>query len=293
MTRRLLNLTLALTPGIGAKTLARVRMRCELFGITPKKLLSLSEEALVEEFKLTRKSAAAFLSGEPEARAREMELRLDAKGVSLVTAADGHYPRQLEEYSEDSAGTLYMYGNTKLLESRTFAVLNSRNPSEGALEETELCVQDGVLKADILVSGHSTEAYQRSAVVPLRWGAPRILVLDCDLFEALGEDLKEEPFRLARLWRFQFDARTDLVISPINPGACYHRAANRQRDLLIGGLSSRLDLVSVSPGGNMHKLANLALSAGRPVRVSERTDFWPQLIAGGAAKLPPFPEKAQ
>jgi DNA processing protein len=49
--------------------------------------------------------------------------------------------------------------------------------------------------------------------VPLRWGAPRILVFSGGFHHHLGPDLKEEPFRAARLWRYQFDAKTDLVIS--------------------------------------------------------------------------------
>ncbi|HTQ10400.1 MAG TPA: hypothetical protein VMI31_10040, partial [Fimbriimonadaceae bacterium] len=32
-------------------------------------------------------------------------------------------------------------------------------------------------------------------------------------YHHLGKDLKDELFRAARLWRYQFDPRTDLVVS--------------------------------------------------------------------------------
>ena len=70
-----------------------------------------------------------------------------------------------------------------------------------------------MLGGKVVVTGIHSPAHQRSAIVPLRWGAPRILVLSGGFHHHLGPNLKEEPFRAARLWRYQFDERTDLVIS--------------------------------------------------------------------------------
>lgn len=33
----------------------------------------------------------------------------------------------------------------------------------------------------------------------------------------LGEDLRSEPFRAARLWRYEFDPMTDLAVSRRHP----------------------------------------------------------------------------
>lgn len=69
----------------------------------------------------------------------------------------------------------------------------------------------------VLIAGIHSPAHQRAAIVPLRWGAPRILVFSGGFYYHLGLDLKQEPFRAARLWRYQFDAKTDLVISRRHP----------------------------------------------------------------------------
>ena len=139
-------------------------------------------------------------------------------------------------------------------------------------------------KGEVVVSGHDTPEYQRSALVPLRWGAPRILCLDRGLFPALGENLTEEPFRAARLWRYQFDPKTDLVVTPFRPESNYPKksANNKTRDRLIASLSMRLDFVEVAPGGNMEALARMAIKAGRSVRVSDRSVGYRGLIELGA-----------
>jgi DNA processing protein len=67
------------------------------------------------------------------------------------------------------------------------------------------------------VCGVHNEAHQRAAVVPLRWGAPRIVVFSGGIRFHLGPELRDEPFRAGRLWRYQWDPRTDLAISRREP----------------------------------------------------------------------------
>ncbi|MBS1703682.1 MAG: hypothetical protein JST12_18610 [Armatimonadetes bacterium] len=65
----------------------------------------------------------------------------------------------------------------------------------------------------ILVCGFHDHWHQRAAVVPLRWGAPRIVVMPGGFHFHLGKDLRQEPFRMARLWRYEWDPKTDLAVS--------------------------------------------------------------------------------
>jgi DNA processing protein len=85
------------------------------------------------------------------------------------------------------------------------------------LDQIERDAEMAVLAGEVMVSGIHSPAHQRAAIVPLRWGAPRILVFSGGFFHHLGPNLKDEPFRAARLWRYQFDPRTDLVISKRAP----------------------------------------------------------------------------
>ncbi len=111
---------------------------------------------------------------------------------------------------------LWLYGNVRLLNGSLAHVKQAcgefyLQPSVmDAIEQEAECL---VLDMKILVCGVHNAAHQRAAIVPLRWGSPRILVLSGGFYHHLGKDLKQEPFRSARLWRYQFDERTDLVIS--------------------------------------------------------------------------------
>lgn len=287
LTRRRLALLLSLTPGIGSKSLVRILARMDLLGLEPRDLLELSEASLIEEFGLKPKTAAALKAKLPglEDTANEIESRLEAHDVQLVTAADAVFPERLEAFGSNLPSALFLYGNVKLLRNRTFGVLSSRHTSPAGLHLIEKLAEAGVLDGETLVGGHDRAEYQRASVVPLRWGAPRILCLDRGLFQALGENLSEEPFRAARLWRYKFDPSTDLAISPCNPEMGFVGLNNQVRDRLIAALSDRLDCIELSPGGNMERLAHQAIRAGRKVRISDRSIGYREMHRAGAVIL--------
>ncbi|MBX7135752.1 MAG: hypothetical protein K1X67_24050 [Fimbriimonadaceae bacterium] len=124
-------------------------------------------------------------------------------------------PFQVEPGFYDPAA-LWLYGNARLLEAKLATVEAAHGPSTHSpaeLDEVERTSEALVLDGKVLVCGIHSPAHQRSAVVPLRWGAPRVLCFSGGFHHHLGPDLKEEPFRVARLWRYQFDPQTDLVVS--------------------------------------------------------------------------------
>ncbi|MER3496126.1 MAG: hypothetical protein C4320_04575 [Armatimonadota bacterium] len=200
--------------------------------------------------------------------------------VTWVTASEIHYPERLFPFDPDPPGVLFLYGNVGLLQRATFTVMASRGGPSPLLDEIERLAEAGVLAGEVLVGGTGREEYERASVVPLRWGAPRILAFDQGLFRILGEDLKSEAFRAARLWRYEFDPSTDLALSPFRPSDPFIGANNRTRDRLIAGLSDRLDLPHITLGGNIERCARMALKAGRKVRTLS-----PEILSAGAEPL--------
>jgi DNA processing protein len=256
---------LAMTPGIGGRSVVKVLARNDLLNRSPEEFFRLSFESYVEEYGLLRKAGQHLVAHRDTLRdeVEPLEKRLEVLGVRWAVITDAGYPEMLEQFDPDPPAMVFIYGNTKLLSSKTFSVLSSRNASEQELMEIERLTEQGVLNGEVLVTGHDKPEYQRSAVVPLRWGAPRILCLDRGLFQVLGDDLRNEAFRIARLWRYEFDPTTDLVVSPFRPEAGMIGVNNQVRDRLVAGLSKRIDFVKVSSGGNMEKLAKMARKAGR------------------------------
>jgi DNA processing protein len=276
-----------MTPGIGGKSVSRVMARNRLLQRSPTEFLALSDDALRSEYRLTAKAVAGFRAGLDRRveETLELEARLDGLRVHLVTSADANYPARVEEMDPDAPGVLFLYGNTGLLQSQTFSVLASRNTRPADLDLVETLTEEAVLRGEVLVCGHDRPEYQRAAIVPLRWGSPRILVLDRGLFKVLGDDLRSEAFRAARLWRYEFDPNTDLVVSPFRPHADFIGINNKVRDRLVTSLSARLDFVNVAQGGNMDRLIRLALQCGRRVRISDRVLGYREYVQLGAETI--------
>jgi len=141
-------------------------------------------------------------------------------------------------------GGLWLYGNSRLILDGHLACVgaacgpNHHLPRE--LNAIEREAEELVLTSKILVCGVHSDAHQRAAVVPLRWGAPRIVVLSGGFYYHLGKDLKDEVFRAARLWRYQFDPMTDLVVSRRAPDKLPTYAThNPTVDRLIRLIASR------------------------------------------------------
>lgn len=129
-------------------------------------------------------------------------------------------PRRSAPYDVEpgyyEAGCLWFYGNIRLLHGDLACVPAAFGPDchrPAELNAIEREAEEFVLSSKILVCGIHSAAHQRAAVVPLRWGAPRIVVVSGGFHHHFGERLKDEPFRAARLWRYQWDAKTDLAVS--------------------------------------------------------------------------------
>jgi hypothetical protein len=154
------------------------------------------------------------------------------------------------------AGGLWLYGNVRLLHGSLRHVpgaLGVAPSSPEYLDDLAMTAERFTLDGKILVCGIHSEAHQRVALVPLRWGAPRIVVFSGGFNHHLGPDLSQEPFRQARLWRYGWDAITDLAVSRRAPEklptyATHNPTVDRMIELLATeqwpGLSSPHDTLS-------------------------------------------------
>jgi len=157
-------------------------------------------------------------------------------------------------YSEEAR--LWLYGNPRLLHGELAFVPEAFGPpihSPRQLDAIERDSEEIVLASKILVCGIHSPAHMRAAIVPLRWGSPRIVVFSGGFRFHLGTDLKDEPFPAGRLWREAWDCRTDLAISRRAPDklptyARHNPTVDRMIELIVDGkhlgLSSPTDVLS-------------------------------------------------
>lgn len=272
MTSRTLALLLALCPQVGSRTVTKILLRLQLLGIGPDEFVKLSSATFEEEFGLNKRVSQSLQENLPRLTQSiaSIEKQLAGHGIQYYSVADTTFPSEIEEFDGSLPAAIFAYGNIRLLKGNTFSVLSSRFAPSEHLDAIEAFAEQGVLNKEILVAGHDTPEYQRAAVVPLRWGAPRILCLDRGFFEVFGPDLKAEAFRAARLWRYEFDPQTDLAISPFRPDAKFIGINNKVRDRLVAALSQRVVFGHINPGRNMEWIAKRCLELKKPVQVFER-----------------------
>lgn len=260
-------LALSLAPKVGSELFRKIVSKQTQHGLDSRACLEMDASALTSELGMPAATAEAFAdrTSSMYADLDRFKRQVGAKPVRLVTTASAIYPQRLVDFCKSPPAFLFLYGNVRLLKSKTFSVLCSRNPSADDLAAVERVAEEGVLAPMTLVGGTNTDAYQRASIVPLRWGAPRILVLDRGLFSALGDDLEDEPFRAARLWRYRFDPETDLVVSRNRPFDAFAAGNAALRDELVVALSDELRVIRMRQGGNIEKLASRAVELGRVV----------------------------
>lgn len=258
-------LLLSETPGLGQAGIRNVLEYCKTRGVSPDEFLGLSAEEKRSGPKLANVSANHLTRGLAAALERTEKLDHAARthGIHVITFQDAAYPSRVESFISRPPSLFFAYGNLALLSQQCFCVLTSRHPTRDGLAAVEELTEKAIFERLTLATSHNKLGYQRSAVTALRWGAPRILVYDCGLMAAMNDDLTQEPFRIARLYRYRFDAATDLVISTSRLNDRYIGDKNQNRDELIVALSHRVYAAEISAGNVMHRMCARAMKEGR------------------------------
>ena len=187
-----------------------------------------------------------------------MQLTKPQPQLSGTRPPSDHPPKRTAPYEDEPGfyvpGHLWLYGNVRLLAGNlayvptSFGHPSSIGPVEWDAIERE--AEELVLSGKTLVCGIHNAAHQKAAIVPLRWGSPRIVVVSGGFRYHLGDDLRQEPFRAARLWRYQWDSRTDLIVSRRAPerlptysshNPCVNTLIQGIADRTLPGLCDRAD----------------------------------------------------
>lgn len=207
---------------------------------------------------------------------------VESGGVSLSASDGPEYPDRWRARAVPIPPIAYWYGNRRVLNTPTVAVLNSRTITASAVSATIRLVQRLSTEECTVVTGSMKSTYRIAAVTARAAGTPRVIVLDRGLFAAFPHGLNRDPSGFGPRHSL-LDPQRTLVLSPfrLHDHAAPHNG--RRRDQLIAALADLVIAVNARPGGEIERVCLRALDAGQCVLswLGEN----PGLVAAGARSI--------
>lgn len=184
--------------------------------------------------------------------------------VQQVDRGDSLYPKRLTEILGDKApDTLYIQGNTNLLNSDSIGFCGARKSSQKGIDAVKDCVEQ-VAAADItVVSGNAAGIDFQAHYHALAAGGRTILVLP--------EGIKHFRIRqaLAPVW----DWSQALVISQFEPDDIWKGYRAMARNRVIIGLCKAMVVIEASEKGGTMEAGKEAIKRNTPLYVAEYEDM--------------------
>jgi DNA processing protein len=226
-------------------------------GLTAQQLAAMGprlDRAAFEAAGLSPRTASRLQS--PDESAIDADLRwLRQAGATLLASSDPAYPPLLRE-SPDAPAVLYVLGDPRALSEPQIAMVGSRNPTAGGIDNARrfarwfaqagLCITSG------LALGIDAACHEGA----LAGGGPTIAVLG----SGLGHIYPAQHAGLARRI-----AQGGAVISEFPPDTEPRGALFPQRNRIIAGLSSGTLVIEAASDSGSLITARLAGAAGREV----------------------------
>lgn len=235
-------------------------------GITLAAALALPPSGLVSDCGLGE-MAVAQLTTRRDAHVNRCRVLLDALaacGASIAASAGAHYPARWRARARPVPPVVISYGNRRVLDAPTVAILNSRTITAPSVSATVRLVHRVAAERCTLVTGGMKSTYRIAAVAARAAGMPRAVVLDRGLFAAFPHGLGRDPSGFGP-HHSALDPQRTLMLSPFRLHDHAVPRNGRRRDHLIAALADVVIAVNARPGGEIERVCLRALDAGQCV----------------------------
>lgn len=279
-------LTVAELPRVGERRLHQLQELTRQWQVPLDRLADLPATALRQDFALPEAAIRRLQDERPlhEARCAALADALLAAGARLCPADDSQYPRGWARHGDPPPPLAYLYGEPKLLQLRSVALLHSRVIDAETVTATLRLARAVATAGLCLVVGGMKTTHRLAAATARSLGAARLIVLDRGLLAAFHGQLDRDPFGLGPR-RTAFDPRRSLVVTPFRPDDHAVPRSGRRRDALIAALADLVVALQARPGGEIEQVCLRALARGQTVAVWQGHN--PRLLAAGAVPLWP------
>ncbi len=250
-----------LTPGLGARTLARILERAKELGLDIGDAIDLTPEELAEQYDLRPGIAEAL--PDMQDRAAEIVELLQEHQISMVPVHADQYPERLTEVLGDKAPpVLFAQGSPEILEGPAVTFSGSRQATDSVLQAVSdlasVLARDGVN----IISGFAPGADLTAHAAALEAGGATTIVL------AEGILNFRPNHDIARL----MSSDNYVVLSEFLPTAAWSIRGAMQRNLTMAGLADMIVLAQPGISGGTHEMGKLVLHHNLPLLVLRDSD---------------------
>jgi len=242
-------LRLALAPGVGNTSLIRL---LTAFG-SPEAVLASGRSALTAH--LSRAQCDALLADPDPAQLEAAHAWLGQPGNSLMTLADGDYPKTLLEIADPPA-ILYCKGRRELLSRPGFGIVGSRNATPQGVRDAEAFAQALSDAGLTIVSGLALGIDAAAHRGGLAGAGSSIAIIGTGLDRIYPARNKALAHQLAE---------KGLIVSEFALGTAPLPGHFPRRNRLISGLARGVLVVEAAPNSGSLITARVATEQGRDV----------------------------
>lgn len=259
-------LMLAELPTVGQRGAHATLAFARTHGMTLAAALELPAHRLVTDCGFAAAAVACLTNRRPwhVERCRNLLDAMGSCGASIHAFDSPQYPARWQTQARPAPPFAVCYGNRRVLDGLTVAVLNSRSITAPSVSATIRLVHRLAEEGCALITGGMKSTYRIAAVAARAAGTPRIIVLDRGLFAAFPHGLDRDPSGFGPHYS-GLDAQQTLLLSPFRLHDHAAPGNGRRRDHLIAALADLVIAVNARPGGEIERVCLRALDAGQSV----------------------------
>jgi DNA processing protein len=280
--------------GFGVKTLNIILERIRVEDLSLQTVFDLEEDKFYGLFPEFGKGRFSMVDYNQIANVNDEMLeseyqQLQKSDVKIISILDQNYPKDLiQTFANNAPPLLFCKGNIALLQSRSVAIVGSRDVDALGIEATETIAKDLAKHGTNVVSGYAKGVDRAAHFASLDNGGTTTMVLSCGINSM--PNMQEVADK--------YDADSVLIISQFDPNQPWSARNAMVRNRLVCSLSQAVIVIHSGPekdekgrSSGTFAAGKTALELGLPVFVMSPEFFNPKpkgnadLLTMGAVKI--------
>lgn len=258
-------------PGVGPVQLKEIYRIVSGAGISLSDIFSLTEDEIINEFRIDKKTVSFFLTANEllPSITEEYQKIIDA-GINIIPFFSDIYPERLSRLpAGNTPALLYVYGNVSLLKIKGAAILGDKNVSSRGEFISYMAAKELVSHGVNVISGLAKGAGNAAHRSALEYGGVTMAVLPYGILK----------LNIPEMIKPVYDPERFLAVSCFYPEDASNKYNAFIRNRLICAISHAVFIVESPESGGIFEAAKSAYNLKIPLYTAEYSEY-PESASG-------------